>query len=183
MSSYLGKWGEEGFGGEGDGAAPDGPPRTSGVLDLVVPRSMPSRVQLVVIRQADGARVFVPRVTAPLLLLLRLRSLLPLPPFPLLLALRGGGIPARAAVGESFVLVAFPTPPSPGNHVARYYSSGPVNLQSNPKSFFFSSFFRRTNSITFMNLRFVDSSGIPVCFDRVRETGKESGKKLILALC
>lgn len=132
MSSYLGKWGEEGFGGERDGAAPDGPPRTGGFLDLVAPRSMPGQVQLVVIGQADGARVFVPRVTAPLLL----RSLLPLPPFPLLLALRGGGIPARAAVGESFVLVvAFPTP-SPGNHVARYYPSAPVNLQSNPKSSF-----------------------------------------------
>lgn len=133
--AYLGKWGEEGFGRKRYGAAPDGPPRTGGdlegrlVLLVRLPRSMPGRVQLVVIRQADGAQVFVPRVAAPFLLPPRpiLRSLLRLPPFSLLLALRSGGISARAAVGESLVLVALVTS-SPGNHVARYYSPGSVNL-------------------------------------------------------
>lgn len=144
--AYLGKRGEEGFGRKRYGAAPDGSPRTTGLeggfvlLAVRFPRSMPDRIQLVVIRQADGARVLVPRVAAPFLLLPRPilpYALLPLPPFPLLLAFRGGGIPARAAVRESFVLVALAADParnaalvtpSPGNHVARYYSSGSVNL-------------------------------------------------------
>lgn len=138
MVAYLGKWGEEGFGRKRHGAAPDGSPRTGlefVLLELRFPRSMSPRIQLVVIRQADGAQVLVPRVAAPSLLLPRpiLRALLPLPPFSLLLALRSGGISARAAVGESFVLLlrnAALVTPSPGNHVARDHSSGSVHLQS-----------------------------------------------------
>lgn len=100
---------------------------------------MPGHVQLVVIRQADGAEVLGPRVAARFLLIPRgiVRSLLDLPLASLLHTVRSRRVLACSILREFLVLVALLTlelaaleTPLPGNHVARYYPSGPVNLQT-----------------------------------------------------
>lgn len=100
---------------------------------------MPSHVQLVVIWQTDGAEVLGPRVTARFLLIPRgiVRSLLDLPFASLLHTVRSRRVLACSIPCEFLVLVALLTlmlaaleTPLPGNHVARYYPSGPVNLQT-----------------------------------------------------
>lgn len=105
---------------------------------VVFLQPMPGHIQLVVIRQADGAEVLGPRVTARFLLIPRgiVRSLLHLPLASLLHTVRSRRVLACPIPHEFLVLVALLTlvlatlkTPLPGNHVARYYPSGPINLK------------------------------------------------------